>query len=611
MKRYIKKLSIIITLLSATSCSLVLDKEPLDIISDDQVWNDPNLIRANLVQLYHQAPTRRIFSWGYPWGGVWTDGVAEPADEPGSYCVISDEAVSGYSWADSRRINKSGYQRNDTYMKYWDYESIRGCNEFIEKIETGNISDDDKATLKAEARFIRAFIYFEKVKRYGGVPIITKAQTLDDPQEELYPARNTEQEVYDFIISECDELADLLPEAADQELGRANKYVALSLLSRAALYAGSIAKYGTVQLNGILGISASPDDYYRASLEASNKIITEGPYALFNAYEDKAENYQMLFIDPNHSEVIFSRDFTGIGKGHSYDYFNVVGGYGSGWGNYMQPTLELIDAYDMIDGSDGKIDWENVTGDLASVLANKDPRLHGTVVFDGNPYGDSQVDNYVIEADDGNGYELMYHKSNEINTWIVDGEEIALQNVGKNAYPITFDGGKSGFYMKKFVSMHDLRVPQQQSSTNWIEFRLAEILLNRAEAAVELGQNDIGLQAVNQIRERAGIAKLTSIDINEVRHERQIEMAFETHRMWDMRRWRIADQVMNNVFHGVTVVRRMPDNEYRYIKHSCDTREEGFDSFVPRYFNPDRNYYYPLGEEIVNNNPRILENPNY
>ncbi|PWJ34972.1 RagB/SusD family nutrient uptake outer membrane protein [Sediminitomix flava] len=607
MKKYIYSFFISATLFS---CSSILEREPLDIISEEQVWSDPNLIRANLVELYNQAPTRRLFHFGFPWGSgaPWVDGNAEPAREPGSYVVISDESMASYSWVESRNLNINGYQRNDKFMEYWDYKIIRNCNEFLEKIEEGDLRPEDKDLFKAEARFIRAFVYFEKVKRYGGVPLITVAQDINAPEEELYPERNTEQEVYDFIIQECEEISVILTDASGTEHGRANRFAALSLQSRAALYAGSIAKYGQSDLGGVLGISNSAEAYFQKSLEASNKVINEGGYSLYNKHEDKAFNYQSIFLDDDNPEVIFEREFSGVAKGHSFDYFSVVQGYGSGWGSYLNPTLEIVEAYDFIDGSDGKIDWENENRPLAEVLANKDPRMHATVYFDGNMYPSGDVlDMYIVEE---NG-QLLDVNPGEWKAWDVDGEEVWLQNVGEHIYPKRSDGTKTGFFIKKFVSVDDLRVPQMQSETDWVEFRLAEIYLNQAEAALELGQTSVAIEAVNKVRERAGVANVTSLTMDKLRKERQVELAFETHRIWDLRRWRIAGDVLNQVHHGIVTVRQMPENTYRYIKYCCDAREEGLEASKPRYFNTDRMYYYPLGEEICNNNPNLVENPNY
>ncbi len=612
--KYIKILLSIAMASSLISCSDLLDREPLDIISDSQVWDDANLVKANLMSLYAAAPTRRLFSYGFAWGDDWYDGTLEPSLEPGLYTTISDEAVSAYSWTESHSRNHQVVSRNDEYLKYWDYTLIRNCNEFIEKVEEGSITEEDKIIYQGEARFIRAFVYFEMVKRYGGVPIIKVAQSLDDPEEELYPSRDTEKDCYDFILDECRDIAEnYLPETSEQT-GRVNKYAALSLLSRAALYAGSVAKYGTVQLEGVLGIDSSEaNNYFKLSLDASNEVL-EGPYALYEAVADKADNYQAIFIDSSsaNAEIIFARQFAEVDRGHSFDYFSVIQGYGSGWGSCINPTLDMVEAYDMIDGSSGVIDWENETRPMTEILANKDPRMHATVVYDGCAYGDSAtVEDYIVETLIGGSYKLLNSAPSEWQTWSVNGEDVTIKNTGNDTYSSArADGSKSGFYIKKFINFDDLRINAKQSGTDWVEFRLAEILLNKAEAAQELGEAG-ALEAINDLRRRAGVAEHTSIDMDKIRNERRVELAFECHRLWDMNRWRTTSEEMNKVMRGVAPIRIMPDNTYRYITFCCDARSDNFDQESARYFNPDRMYYTPLGEVICNNNPNIVENPNY
>ena len=611
----IKSIIIGLFLITAFGCEDILDRQPLDIITENQVWSDPNLVRAQLIALYARAPTRRMFHGGYSWENnpVFNDNHAEPHEEPGMYSVITDEARASYTWSPSRAINREGIRRNDPVQRYWDYGLIRACNELIENVSLGNINEAEKAALTAEARFIRAFVYFELVKRYGGVPLILEAQFLDDSQENLYPKRNTEKEVYDFIIAECQDIeSKLLGKVAGNE-GKANKFVALALLSRTALYAGSIAKYGTVALDGVVGINADPNTYFKISLDASEKILNEGGYDLYNKHTDKAVNYEQAFMDDTSPEVIFKRIYLGQTYGHSFNYFNVVQGFGAGWGSYMNPTLELVDAYEFIDGTDGKIDWENTTGSLDDLLANKDPRMHGTVMFHGNDYVNGEkLKMHFVEGDfsDGKGYNLLANRPNSFNKWKIDGDSVLIQNVGEDVYPVGQDKTKTGFFLRKLVDFNNIRATNWESQQDWIEFRLAEILLNKAEASMEMGNSGPAIEAVNRVRERAGIAALGSIDIDKIRHERRIELAFEAHRIWDMRRWRIAEAVMNKEFHGLQTIWRLPEDTYRHLVMNCDDREAFNKESFPRFFDA-RMYYLPIGEVLINNNPNLVENPGY
>src|SRR5690606_1363716 len=164
-----------------------------------------------------------------------------------------------------------------TELQWWGnaYYTIRNLNNFIERAAGSSISNVEERI--AEARFLRAFCYFAMVKRYGGVPLITKVQSLDADSAELYPKRNSEKELYDFIIAETGEIATVLPSAT--EAGRASKWAALALRSRAALFAGSVAKFGKQQLDGLLGMPASDAEaYFQISYDASKAIITESAH---------------------------------------------------------------------------------------------------------------------------------------------------------------------------------------------------------------------------------------------------------------------------------------------------------------------------------------------
>ncbi|NJM94006.1 MAG: hypothetical protein HC842_04465 [Cytophagales bacterium] len=139
---------VLLVLAFSTSCTELLEREPLDIIGDEAVWSDPNLIKGYLLGLYDKAPTRRDFHGGFPWDNSWNDQNAEGAFEPGFYTTYSDEARSGYNWTGSVLRNVEGFVRATSDLNYWNYELIRECNFMITKIETGRLPEAEKATYK-------------------------------------------------------------------------------------------------------------------------------------------------------------------------------------------------------------------------------------------------------------------------------------------------------------------------------------------------------------------------------------------------------------------------------------------------------------------------------
>lgn len=275
-----KKIHIILIsiLCGLSSCTSVLDKEPLDIISDDVLWNDPVLIDNYLLQCYAEM----CFFNEMPYG----------ATQDWFNCMyatgFADESTS--AWTQTPKTHWLNISGGD--WDWWGYPTVRKLNVFIEKMETAPVDEAVRTARTAEARFLRAFAYFNMVKRYGGVPLILKAQQLSDSPEELYPKRATEEAVYQFILDEMNDIIDnrLLPDAyGAADLGRPTLYAAAALKSRAAMYAGSIASWGTVQIDGLVGIPADKKEHFwQESLNASNRLLYGSPFALYEKYPDDA-----------------------------------------------------------------------------------------------------------------------------------------------------------------------------------------------------------------------------------------------------------------------------------------------------------------------------------
>jgi hypothetical protein len=486
-------------------------------------------------------------------------------------------------------------------LEWWGYNTIRSINEFIERVPSVPFPADEIKTKVAEARFLRAFSYFALVKRYGGVPLITKVQSLSDPQAELYPARDKEETVYDFIISEIDSIAGNLPEVVTGDnLGRPSKYAALALKSRAALYAGSIAEFGTVQLDGVVGIPAArAQTYYQESYDASNLIMTSGNYALYNSDADKATNFRNIFLVKNNPEAIFVKrhdnvnNFTG-GNGWSIDFFNCPRPQAWGRGLYDQAYLELAEDFEHVDGTPGTLDRTAIQQGLWTtddLWANKDPRFFGT---------------FYTQNTDWKGSKLDFHRGIRLadGTIQTDGSANGVLANGDQDYEGTGIG-----ILKYLDESHDNMAGANSgwptSSQDWQIFRYAEILLNYAEAAFELGNSANALTAINQIRSRAGIAALTSISRDQIRHERRVELAFEGHRYWDVRRWRTAVTDLSKSWSGIRYILDIQTGKYQLVVvNNIDGT-----SNVPQF--RQENYYFPITIQRTSNNSKLVENPGY
>jgi len=561
--------------LAAVSCEEATDKVPLDMISDAQVWNDPNLIDACLTQLYNA--TNVFVIWSY--------------QQHSPLSTLTDESRTCIGWSDALNVftlgvlNPSNCDDNN-YLSNWAYNDIRHLNEFIEKIEDANVSETFREQRLAEARFLRAWTYFNMAIRYGGVPLLTKAQSLDD---DLYVFRNTEDEIYDFVRTELDEIIDILPETNDEaNLWRVNKYVALALKSRAMLHAASIAKYGQVQLDGLVGVPAEKADFYfQESYDASKEIIENGPYELFERYADKAKNYQMLFIEEDNSEIIWCKKFLEGEKGHNLDRDWQPILYKATVACVVNPTLEMVDEYEFADGTPGNTINYDQEIDTRLLYQDKEPRFHASILYNRCFWIDDTIEyHYFTVVNDLN--DKWNKKPGFRGRHVNDREAGATQ---------------TGFSVKKFL-WEKRDQSKGDSGQDWIIFRLGEIYLNLAEAAFQLGGKDTeALEALNVIRRRAGVPDKGEINMENIMHERKIELAFEGFRMWDARRWRTAVNDFSGVFHKLTAYKISSRNTFGYIVENCQGNA------VRMFLEP--HYYNPIHQNRIFENPNLVQNPGY
>lgn len=563
----------------------VLDRKPLNIISDDEVWNSEEMVDIYLASLYDAIPigfVNRVNEANFTDESSFMDGIY----------------VSGYG---------NAWLSLNTTMYDW----IRKANYFLERIKTSTLSEDKIKAFSAEVHFIRAYYYFDLARKYGGMPLITTVQNFDNNLAELQVPRNKEVEMWDFISQEIDSAIAGLPETRDAAgANRATKYVALALKSRAMLYAGSIAKYGEVQLGGLVGIPAEKaKNYFTQALEASREVMDNGPYALYTKqYDpatktgDPAANYQNIFLDEGNNEVIFQKAYSYPDKAHSYDNWNIPEGFTTNNGSSTAPTLEMVQSYEYVDGSPGDLKVNQEYDSPTAIFDGKDPRFEGTILHGGSTTGwgrDVQI------------YRGIYSGGKLYSSLAPFPDDPSRRQVGLDGPFTEGNFGKTGFYIKKYMNMANRVVEPGYSDQNYIDIRYAEVLLNFAEAALELGTDQTqALDAINQIRGRAGIKLLSAseLTLDKVRHERKIELAFEGKRFWDIRRWRIGTDLFRNTYvHGLWPYLKYANGKYTYTYQVVQGYpiDEGF----PRIFE-QKDYYSNLAA-YVNSNPNIVNNPGW
>ena len=535
----------------------------------------------------------------------------------------------------------------------WDYGYVRQLNLFLERLELStSLATNDKAQFKAEGRFLRANFYFELTKRMGGVPLVLKSLSYDfsGKTDELRFPRSKEYEMYDFVISEAEAIKGDLPvdiKSNSTVAARATKGAALAMEARAALYAGSIAKYGatTPQVSlqgGEVGIPANMSAaYYTKALAAAREIITgtAGNYALYNKNTDLSANFANIFIDKGaNPETIFIEDFKlKSGKVHYFTGWNQPR-YGAEEeeGGRINPSLNLVEAFEKLDNTYAPIPVSDAGGNpiyytnQMDPFAGRDARLAGTVIIPGSSFKGRQVDIW-------NGYILA---DNSIVTGDDRGAQKTLPGTATARQVVGFDGpvdakeftAQSGFYLRKYL---DPAIGSGSRGTNselpFIRYRYAEVLLNAAEAAFELGQNAVAAQYMNLVRARAGLTTpLTAGDMtfDRIVHERRVELAFEGHIFYDYKRWRIAHKVWDgNQISAAELVSNIG------VATKRSTQPWGLWPF--KYYNPSSpnngkwlyrivlprlvtgannfqfgNYYSAIDNGIIANNPKLVRQPN-
>ena len=576
------------------SCNNILDTTPTNLLTAPDVWRSKDAIDAYVGKLYDEMQVEDL--------------EYQLVSEGQYLSEFTDEAVRSYTWGGAnQQLIPEGI------FGWWGYQQIRNINTFLSKVNSAEVlSAEQRKVYEAEARFCRAMDYFAMVKRYGGVPLVKEAQEFKNGDvKTLCLPRNKEYEVYDFIKSECQAIEALLPESrrADEQY-RATRYAAYALECRAMLYAASEAKYGNVQLDELIGIPASKaDDYWKAAKAAAEKIINSGKFALYSAKPDKAENFQYLFLDKSSANVeqIFTKAFDTTDKGGTFDYFNAPQSFKLDYGCVTNPTEDFVAEYEYVDGSEGTLKVNDASGNPirynnpTDLFKDKDPRLLGSVLYPFCPWQGDRVEvrKGIIKPD---GSIVMASsltdKYENSNTTIA----------AKDGTLTSTDVTKTGFYIKKFMNPNK-QVDYGKGDVNWMVFRFAEVLLNYAEACVELGDNTNALTAINAIRNRAGIVPRTSINRDQVRHERKMELAFENHRWWDIRRWHIADQLINakqfKALNPYLVWENGKDvSQMKYI-FKVEDAPKNTRTFLPKL------YYERIPDDAISTNENIKQNPGY
>jgi hypothetical protein len=572
MKKIVS-LIIVIGGLLYSSCTY-LEPEALSLTTREDVVNN----FSNLTRLRNNMFT--ALPEGYQTiGNSWRAAACDEAEEVNEMESIQD-------------FNSGNWNIYSNPDDAWarNYQGIRRTYDFLNATDTVTFREimiNDPVTYtarianlkmwRAEAQFLLAFYYFELVKRYAGVPIIDRKLNIgSDYDYMLSVKRNTFEECVNHIVRMCDSSLNGLPvrlsDVANADWGRPTAGAALALKARILTYAASDLYNQPGNKNPLIGYTdQNQTERWRRAASANRAVLNLMPVAPYSFNANYAALFQLKTLRNN--EVIFEKRYP---ASNTFETLNYPIGYQTGRTGTC-PSQNLVDAYEMRTGV--PFDWNN-PAHAADPYANRDPRFLATVI---------------------------------VNNSLWKGTNVQLWEGGANGR-FLFRASKTGYYLKKYVDETLNLALGQTSAKQWVYFRLTETYLNFAEAMNEAyGPSTAdtfrltALQAINAVRTRTGVAmpaipaSVSQQELRErIRNERRVELAFEDHRYWDVRRWMIGPATLGAPIRSVRITRET-NGTFRYTPYELEKR-----TFQ------DRMYLYPIPQsEIIKTNGSIEQNPGW
>jgi hypothetical protein len=515
-----------------------LDRKATNAIPEEDVFEDPALMELFVNNMYLDVPSF----------------------DHDLYDNITDESRS-YWGGNPRNVVEGQWFPDNNPMEYWAYGPIRKANMFLTNVDAAPVDEEEKSVLKGQVKFLRALHYFNMIKRYGGVPIITEPQELTD---DLFVSRETMDNSFEFVIRELEEAVELLPEtygSRSVDVGKANKYSAKAFLGRVYLFWASP-----------LYNPQNDASRWEKAAAANKEVIDKNVYQLY-------PNFRNIMLEKNNQEEVFSVQFLRPFREHGWDSWAMPDSRSRQDAVRRSPLQEFVDAFEM---KNGKAIEDPTSGyDPTNPYEGRDPRFDATLIVNGSTFGFQNLPVYLYEGAPMDGINHAYAT--------VTGY---LMRKGTDESNQVYYGGSG-------------------SDQNWLELRYAEVLLNYAEAQNEiLGAPDQNVyEAVERIRERAGLDPfhlpqgLSKVEMREkIRHERYIELAFEQKRYWDLRRWKIAEEKLNGkTFHAMYIT-KIGEDLYSYEAKPF--------SQTPYVFQ-EKMYFMPIPQREMEKNPNLDQNPGW
>ncbi len=490
--------------------------------------------------------------------------------QPVPMSSASDESDSYMGYHGSQTLNFGSYDGVDNQIFNY-YAGIRKANVFLSKKEIIPFpSEEVRSSMLGEVYFLKAFYFSEIIKRYGGMPIVTKILI---PGEELNYARDSYKDCVDNILADCDTAIGLLPVLRpDNELGRATKGAAMALKARSLLYAAS----------PLWDLEFSNTDKWQLAADAAKAVLDlqdENGSMAYELYDNGngADDYERLFFTRRNNgnrEIIFHKHQPSIDFNNQQ--INVWAPKGDGFegAGAVSPTQNFVDLFEMNNG----MYWDEAGSgyDANNPYLNRDPRFYKIILYNGAMWQDVEVETFVSPDLD--------------------------ESLNGNHRKILAEYTSTGYYVRKYLPEEVKTKTTVRAYHNWIYFRLAEMYLNYAEALNEAqGPGPEVYDALNTVRWRSGVvaipAGLTKEQLRDrIWNERAIELSFEEHRWWDARRWKKGAEWFGGEMYEMYIVKD-DLGALTYTRKSFETR------VYRDYMN-----LYPIPISEMNKNPLFQQN---
>lgn len=533
MKKAFINISLALVLgLTTGGCNDWLDDvKQTSTVSDEIVWKDEAYVNMNINAFYTFLDKYGQFGEAQFHGSL-TESLTD-AFKYGSVALGHRAGHPNDYVTNPNAVTPEGCLYN-VWTKDLAYGNIRQVNQFLlMQSKYSSFSEEKNKVWEAQARFFRGFIYFQLAKRHGGVILYDKLPEGNDK------ARSTAKETWEFIYQDLKFAADNLPKEWDGgNKGRVTQGAAYAMLSRAMLYA----------------------ERWQDAYDAADEVEKLNLYDLVDEYANawKGNNKESIL------EFAYQKDG---GPNHSFDKYYVPKCDGYEFGAMGTPTQEMVECYE--DKTGNKVDWTpwHGTTSVRPPYEQLEPRFAATVIYAGSTWKGKVMDCSV----GGTNGEFMAYREQSYS-------------YGKTT---------TGYFLRKLMDENLTDVSSVASSQTWVEIRFAEVLLNKAEAAFRLNKPEEARTLMNRVRARKSVnlpGKNSSGDawFADYRNERKVELAYEGHLFWDMRRWKLAHIEYNNYrCHGFKIT----NGTYEYI--DCDYKDRKFSQKL---------YVLPIPVEELKNN---------